>query len=152
MVVWLFLHILGFGLWLGGGMALMFTGLAAEKENRPALGLILRLQGGIARFVVAPGALFTTLAGLMLTFGNIHSPQMGNPWMATMQGAGILAALVTLAVSVPAAARLARLDPMGEHGAFVDRLRKRQRMMGTLSLVLGLTALLGAAMYRYGGM
>jgi len=152
MVIWLFLHLLGFGLWLGGGMALMLTGIAADKEGRPALGMILRLQGGIARIVMAPGALFTTLAGLMLTFGNIHSPQMGNPWMATMQGAGILAALITLAVSVPGAARLARLDPMGQHAAFVDRLRKRQRVVGMIATLLGLTALLGGAMYRYGGM
>jgi hypothetical protein len=151
MVVWLFLHILGFGLWLGGGIALLLNGLAADKEGRPALALILRLQGGIARMAVAPGALLATLSGLMLTFGNIHAPQMGNPWMATMQGAGILAALLTLAVSVPAAARLARLDPMGQHAAFVDRMRKRQRMVGMLSLALGLLALLGGAMYRYGG-
>lgn len=151
MVVWLFLHILGFGLWLGGGVALLLNGLAAEKEGRPALGLVMRLQSGIARFAVAPGALLTTLSGLMLTFGNIHSPTMGNPWMATMQGLGILAALLTLAISVPAAARLARLDPMGQHAAFFDRLRKRQRLVGLLSLTMGIGALLGGAMYRYGG-
>lgn len=151
MVAWLFLHILGFGLWLGGGIAILLHGLAAEKEGRPALGLITRLQSGVARFVVAPGALLTTLSGLMLTFGNIHSPTMGNPWMATMQGMGILAALLTLSISVPAAARLARLDPMGQHATFVDRLRKRQRLVGMISLAMGLVALLGGAMYRYGG-
>ena len=151
MVLWLFLHVFGFGLWLGGGVALLLNGLAAEKEGRPALGLIMRLQSGIARFAVAPGALLTTLSGLMLTFGNIHTPTMGNPWMATMQGLGILAALLTLAISVPAAARLARLDPMGQHATFFDRLRKRQRLVGLLSLVMGLGALLGGAMYRYGG-
>ena len=151
MVVWLFLHIFGFGLWLGGGVALLLNGLAAEKEGRPALGLVMRLQSGIARFAVAPGALLTTLSGLMLTFGNIHTPTMGNPWMATMQGLGILAALLTLAISVPAAARLARLDPMGQHAAFFDRLRKRQRLVGLQSLTTGLGALLGGAMYRYGG-
>lgn len=151
MVAWLFLHILGFGLWLGGGIALLLNGLAADKEGRPQLGLILRLQSGIARIVVAPGALLTTLSGLMLTFGNIHSPTMGNPWMATMQGLGILAALLTLSISVPAAARLARLDPMGQHAAFIDRLRKRQRLVGLLTLAMGLVALLGGAMYRYGG-
>ena len=67
---------------------------------------------------------------------------MGNPWMATMQGLGILAALLTLSISVPAAARLARLDPMGQHAAFVDRLRKRQRLVGLITLAMGLLALL----------
>ena len=150
MVAWLFLHILGFGLWLGGGIALLLAGLAAEREGRPVLGVVLRLQGGIARMAVAPGALLATLSGLMLTFGNVHSPRMGSPWMVAMQGAGLLAALLTLAVSVPAAARLARLDPMGQHAAFVDRLRQRQRMVSMTSLALGLLALLGGAMYRYG--
>jgi hypothetical protein len=151
MVAWLFLHIFGFGLWLGGGVALIVNGLAADKEGRPALALIMRLQSGIARFIVAPGALLTTLSGLMLTFGNIHAPTMGNPWMATMQGLGLLAALLTLSISVPAAARLARLDPMGQHASYFDRLRKRQRLVGLLSLGMGLVALLGGAMYRYGG-
>lgn len=151
MVLWLYLHILGFALWLGGGVAMLLAGNAADKEGRPALGLVLRLRSDIARFAVAPGALFATLSGLMLTFRNIHAPQMGSPWMATMQGAGILAALLTLAVTVPGEARLARLDPMGQHAAFVDRLRKRQRMVGYASMALGLLALLGGAMYRYGG-
>ena len=151
MIAWLFLHLLGLGLWLGGGFALMLVGLSADREGRPALGLMLRMQAGIARAIVAPGALATTLSGLMLTFGNVHAPNMGNPWMATMQGCGMLAALLALAMGVPTALRLARLDPMGPHAGFVDRLRKRQRLLGLVTTVLGLTALLAAVMYRYGG-
>jgi hypothetical protein len=40
---------------------------------------------------------------------------------------------------------------MGQHAAFVDRLRKRQRLVGLVTLAMGLVALLGGAMYRYGG-
>lgn len=151
MSLWLFLHLLGVALWLGGGAALLFNGLAAAREERAALGVVLRLQWNVARTLVFPGAVLATLSGLMLTFRNIHSPQMGSPWMVSMQILGIIAALVSLSITVPTAARLARLDPTGPHAGFVDRLRARQRVVGMGSMALGLIALLGGAMYRYGG-
>jgi hypothetical protein len=40
-------------------------------------------------------------------------------------------------VLVPNAAKLSRIDPMGEHGAYFDRLRARQKMFGSLAGVLG---------------
>jgi hypothetical protein len=150
MPFWLFLHLGGMGLWLGGGVAVLVTGLAAAREDRAVLGTVLRLQWQIARFAIFPGAALTTASGLMLTFRNIHTPTMGSPWMVSMQGAGLLAALLALSITVPSSARLARLDPNGPHANYVDRLRRRQRMVGLVILAFGLIALIGGAKYRYG--
>jgi hypothetical protein len=151
MAFWLFVHLAGMGLWLGGGAAMLAAGFAADAEARERLATALRLQWHVARAAVFPGAIATTFSGLMLTFRNIHTPTMGSPWMVSMQGLGLLAALLALSISVPSAARLARLDPTGPHANYVDRLRSRQRLVGIVTLVLGLVALLGGARYRYGG-
>jgi len=151
MSLWLFLHLLGMALWLGGGFSAMAVAIASKSETRPALGTVARSQWAITRGLIFPGSLLTVVSGLFLTFKLMHGPAMGNGWLVTMQGLGILVALLALAVLVPNAAKLSRIDPMGEHAAYFDRLRARQKMFGSLAGVLGLVALLSAAMYRYGG-
>ena len=43
---WLFVHLLGFTMWLGGGLAAMFIGIAAKAEDRSSLGARGRAQAG----------------------------------------------------------------------------------------------------------
>jgi len=148
MSLWLFLHLLGVALWMGGGFSALAVGFASKTEARSALATVARLQWAIGRSLVFPGSLLTVVSGLILTFRLMHGPAMGNPWMVAMQVLGILGALLALTVLVPTAARLARLDPMGEHAAYFDRMGARQRMVGWISAVLGLVALLAGAVYR----
>ncbi len=150
MGIWGFLHFAGFAAWIGGGLASMFVGLAGRREERPALGTVVRLQWAITRTLVFPGAIATVVSGLMLTFRIMGSPQTGNGWLVLMQAVGLVGALLALFVTVPTSARLTRLDPAGPHAAFFDKLRARQRLMGAVSGVLGALALLGGALYRYG--
>ncbi len=121
MSLWLFLHLLGMALWLGGGFSAMAVAIASKSETRPALGTVARLQWAITRGLIFPGSLLTVVSGLFLTFKLMHGPAMGNGWLVTMQGLGILVALLALAVLVPNAAKLSRIDPMGEHAAYFDR-------------------------------
>ncbi len=151
MSLWLFLHLLGVALWMGGGFSATAVAIASKAEARPALATVARLQWAIARNLVFPGSLLTVVSGLFLTFKLMNGAAMGNGWLVTMQALGIVGALLALTVLVPTAAKLARLDPMGEYGAFFDRLRARQRMTGSVTGVLGLIALLSGAIYRYGG-
>ena len=151
MSLWLFLHLLGVALWMGGGFSAMAVAIASKGEARPALATVARLQWAISRNLVFPGSLLTVISGLFLTIKLMRGPAMGNGWLVTMQGLGMVGALLALTVLVPTAAKLTRIDPMGEHSAFFDRLRARQKMFGSLAGVLGLVALLSAAMYRYGG-
>jgi hypothetical protein len=148
--VWLFLHLLGFTLWLGGGMASMFAGIMARKEDRVGLGAVVRAQAAIHRTIIFSGALLTVLSGLILTFRISAGRTAGfNLPLVVMQGAGLIGALLALFVSIPTAAKLGRLDPVAQTAAF-DELRARQRIIGSISGTLGLIALLAAALYRYG--
>ena len=147
--LWLFLHLLGFTLWLGGAIAAMIMGIAAKREDRHGLGAVVRAQASLMKVAIAPGALLAVLSGLVLTFQITASggDLVGfNLWLVIMQGAGLVAALLTLLIALPTATKLSRLDPAGETARYFDELRQRQRMVGSLSGTLGLVALFAGAM------
>ncbi len=145
---WLFLHLLGFTMWLGGAIASMIVGIAAKREERPGLGAVVRAQSKLTKVAIAPGALLTVFSGLILTFQLSGGDLAGfSIWLVIMQGAGLIGALITLLIALPTAARLGRLDPTGEAAArYFDELRQRQRIVASISGVFGLVALLAGAM------
>jgi hypothetical protein len=149
--LWLFLHLLGFTMWLGGALAAMVAGIAAKREDRTGLGAVVRSQAAAQKAIVAPGALLAVLSGLILTFS--VSGRMGelvgfNVWLIVMQGAGVLGALIVLLIGLPTAAKLSRLDPAGPGAAYFDELRSRQKIVGTVAGMLGLVALVAGALVR----
>ena len=148
---WLLLHLLGFTMWLGGGLASMVSGIAGRREERPGLGAIARSQAAVYKLIIGPGALLTVLSGLMLTFR--AAARMGelvgfNVWLVIMQGAGLVGALLVLLIGLPTAARLARLDPVGQGATYFDELRQRQRVVASISGVLALLSLVAGAWIR----
>jgi hypothetical protein len=148
---WLFLHLLGFTMWLGGGLGSMVAGIAGKREDRAALGPIARSQAAVYKKIIAPGALLATFSGLILTFE--VSGRMGelvgfNMWLVIMQGAGLVGALLVLLIGLPTAAKLSRLDPMGQGAAFFDELRQRQKVVAAISGTLGMIALIAGAWIR----
>jgi hypothetical protein len=145
---WLFLHLLGFTMWLGGGLASMVAGIASKHEDRQGLGAVARAQAAVHKALIAPGALLVVFSGLILTFS--VSGQTGellgfNLWLVIMQGAGLVGALLVLLIGLPTAAKLARLDPVGQGAAFFDELRQRQRIVASVSGTLALVALVAGA-------
>lgn len=145
--VWLFLHLLGFVLWMGGAFASMVFGIAAKREERATLGAVARGQAALQRSVIAPGALLTVLSGLMLTFRIASTDIMGaNLWLILMQACGVVAALLVLFISLPTAIKLSRIDPVGPTADFFNELRQRQALVGSIAGVFGLTALVAGAM------
>ena len=149
---WLFVHLLGFTMWLGGGLASMVAGIAAKREAREGLGAIARSQAAIHKAIIGPGALLAVLSGLILTFS--VSSRMGeligpSPWLMVMQGAGLLGALLVLLIGLPTASKLARLDPTGQAAGYFDELRRRQRVVGSIAGTLALLALIAGALVRY---
>lgn len=152
MEFWLFLHLLGFTLWLGGGLASMVAGIAAKREDRQGMGAVVRSQSALQRAVIAPGALLTVLSGLILTFsvtGRTGELVGFSFWLVLMQVTGIVGALITLLVGLPTATRLSRLDPAGPGAAFFDELRQRQKVVSSIAGALALVALVAGAWYRY---
>ncbi|MGH7581362.1 MAG: hypothetical protein ACREM9_14365 [Gemmatimonadales bacterium] len=147
--LWIVLHIIGFTLWIGGGLASMVAGIASKDEDRARLGAVVRAQAAMHKVLVAPGALLAVLSGVMLTFGmtSLRGGEVGfSFWLVLMQGAGILGALIVLMVGLPTASRLARIDPVGPNAAYFDELRQRQRVAGSLAGVFALAALVAGAM------
>jgi hypothetical protein len=146
---WLFLHLLGFTMWLGGGFASMVSAVSARREDREGLGAVVRSQSAVQKIVIAPGALLTVLSGLILTFSvTARTGELVgfSPWLMVMQGAGILGALLTLLIALPTAAKLGRLDPSGPHAAYFDELRQRQRIVTSIAGTLAFVALVAGAM------
>jgi hypothetical protein len=146
---WLFLHLLGFTMWLGGAIAVMIIGVAAKREDRNGLGAVVRAQGSLMKVAIAPGALLAVLSGLILTFqvsGSAGEIVGFNLWLVMMQGAGLVAALLTLLIALPTASKLSRLDSTGETARYFDELRQRQRIVGSIAGSLGLVALFAGAM------
>jgi hypothetical protein len=149
--LWLFLHLLGFTMWLGGGLASMAAGIAAKREDRAGLGAIARSQAAVWKSIIAPGAILAVLSGLMLTFA--VAARMGelvgfNVWLIVMQSTGLLGALLVLLIGLPTAARLARLDPVGQGAAYFDELRQRQKIVASASGTLALVALVAGTLAR----
>jgi hypothetical protein len=149
--LWLFLHLLGFTMWLGGGLAVMVAGVASKREERAGVGAVVRTQAAVYKAIIGPGALLAVLSGLMLTFS--VSARIGelvgfSLWLLIMQGAGVLGALVVLLIGLPTAAKLSRLDPVGQGAAYFDELRQRQRVVGSVSGTLALVALVAGALVR----
>src|SRR5438874_8862187 len=124
---WLLVHVLGFTLWLGGGIATMVAGVTAKRFSDGERLVGYKLIGAIQRLLVAPGALAVVLSGFALA--GPYMKQGAVPgWMGLMMGAGLLGAIAAAAISVPTAAKLARLEPdtRGELPEAFNRLRKRQ--------------------------
>jgi len=146
---WLLVHVLGFTLWLGGGIATMVAGVTAKRLGTRERLAAYKLIGAVQRLLVGPGALAVVLSGFILAEPYMKQGAVP-PWMGIMMVAGILGAIAAAVISVPTAAKLARLEPEpnGELPAAFHRLRKRQIVAATLAGTLGLVALFAATLAR----
>lgn len=146
---WRFVHFLSFVLWIGGGLSVMVASVAMRKMDRSVWGGVVDAQAKIYRVLIGPGAVLTVVSGLILTMEMYNSLSMKvGAWLGMMQGAGIVAALAILLGSLPAVAKLSRLEPIGPDAPHFDRLRRRLAITSTISGTLALVALVAGAFYR----
>jgi len=146
---WLFVHVMGFTAWLGGGLAVMLSGLTAKyfpPEQRLA---VYRVMSVVSRNLIGPGAVLVVVSGFVLSvpyFKTATAPS----WLLAMQGLGLLGAIVALFIVTPVAARLGRLelDPRGELPEAFAGLRRRQAIFATIAGVFALLALLSGTIFR----
>lgn len=143
-------HVLGFTLWLGGGIATMVAGVTAKRMGAAERLAGYKLIGAVQRLLVAPGALAVVLSGVILSMPYMRQGVVPG-WMGLMMIAGLLGAVGAVAISVPTAARLARLEPdaRGDLPEAFHRLRKRQIFAATIAGGLGLIALFAATLGRW---
>lgn len=146
---WRFVHYLAFTAWIGGALAAMVAGLALRRLDRSLWVGVAEAQAAIYRTMIGPGAIVTVFTGLMLTFKMYGAMSVNvGPWLGTMQGVGLIAAMVTLLGAMPAASRMARLEPTGETAGAFDQARRRLAIAGSLGGMLALLALLAGVLYR----
>ena len=146
--LWLLVHVLGFTLWLGGGIATMVAGVSAKGFGAAERLSAYRLIGAIQKILVGPGAIAVVLSGIFLAQPYMKAGTVPG-WLGVMMIAGILGALGAVGISVPTAAKLARLQPEGGQlpPAF-QVLRKRQILAATLAGTFGLIAMFAATLGR----
>jgi hypothetical protein len=146
---WLFLHIMGFVAWLGGGLAVMLSGITAKHfppEQRLA---VYRIMSVVSRNLIGPGAVLVVVSGIVLSIPYFSSATVPT-WLMAMQGLGLLGAIVAIGIVTPTAARLGRLqlDPRGELPESFAGLRRRQAIFATVAGVFALLALLSGTLFR----
>src|SRR3989449_9113155 len=106
---WLCVHVIGFTLWLGGGIATMVAGVSAKSFDPGPRLAAYKLIGNIQRLLVGPGAIAVVLSGIVLAMPYMRSGAMPG-WLNLMMGAGLLGALAAVGFGVPAVVRLARVE------------------------------------------
>jgi hypothetical protein len=146
---WLFVHVMGFVAWLGGGLAVMLCGITAKYFAPDQRLAVYRVMSVVSRNLIGPGAVLVVLSGIVLSvpyFKNAMVPS----WLMAMQGLGLLGAIVAIAIVTPTATRLGRLqlDPRGDLPESFAGLRRRQAIFSTLAGVLALLALLAGTVFR----
>src|SRR5205823_360299 len=109
-----------------------------------------KLIGAIQRILVGPGAMAVLLSGLVLAMPYMKQGAVPG-WMGLMMIAGIIGALGAVAISVPTAAKLARLevDARGGLPEAFQALRKRQIFAATIAGTLGLIAMFAVTLGKW---
>jgi hypothetical protein len=145
---WLFVHFMGVVAWLGGGLAVMLSGITAKyfpPDHRLA---VYRVMSVVSRNLIGPGAVLVVLSGFVLSvpfFRNATVPT----WLLAMQALGLLGAIVAIGIVTPTAARLGRLelDPRGELPESFAGLRRKQAIFATLAGLCALLALVAGTIF-----
>ncbi len=148
---WRIAHFISFVAWIGGAMAVMVAGMVMQRLDRSLWGGVADVQAGVYRWLIGPGSILAVVSGLILTLRmyNGMAVQVG-AWLGMMQLFGLLGGLVTLLGAMPAAGKIARLEPLGETAAAFDAARRRMAINGMIGGLLSLLALLAGALYRIG--
>lgn len=147
---WLFVHVLGIALWLGGGLATMVVGVAAKRFSPESRLATYRLTSAVQRLLIGPGVIGAVFSGVVLSAPFIIQKGAVPGWLMLMMAAGIPAALIALGVTLPTAVRLGRLslDPNGNLPESFAGLRRRLVLAASVTGGLVLIALAAGTLLR----
>src|SRR5258708_19560783 len=101
--LWMLVHVLGFTLWLGGGIATMVAGVSAKRLGTRERLAAYKLIGAVQRLLVGPGAVGVILSGLIMS-GPLMKPCPLLPFMGLLMVSRILPPIVPVPIRVPPAA------------------------------------------------
>jgi len=146
---WLFLHVIGFVAWIGGGLAVMLSGITAKYFPPDQRLAVYRIMAVITRNLVGTGAVLVVVSGFVLSVPYFKGATVPT-WLMAMQLLGFMGAIVAIAIVTPTAARLGRLevDARGELPEAFTGLRRRQAIFATVAGVFALLALVAGTVMR----
>jgi hypothetical protein len=145
----LFLHVIGFVAWIGGGLAVMLSGITAKYFPPDQRLAVYRIMAVITRNLVGTGAVLVVVSGFVLSVPYFKGATVPT-WLMAMQLLGFMGAIVAIAIVTPTAARLGRLevDARGELPEAFTGLRRRQAIFATVAGVFALLALVAGTVMR----
>jgi len=146
---WLFVHVMGFVAWLGGGLAVMLSGITAKYFPPDQRLAVYRVMSVVSRNLIGPGAVLVVVSGFVLSVPYFKGAAVPT-WLMAMQGLGLLGAIVAIGIVMPTAARMGRLelDPRGDLPESFGGLRRRQAVFATVAGILALLALVSGTLFR----
>jgi hypothetical protein len=147
--LWLFLHVMGVVAWLGGGLAVMLSGITAKHFPPDQRLAVYRVMSVVSRNLIGPGAVLVVVSGFVLSVPYFQSATAPT-WLMAMRLLGLVGAIVAIAIVTPVAARLGRLevDARGELPESFTGLRRRQAIFATIAGIFALLALLSGTVFR----
>jgi len=103
----LFLHWVGFSVWLGAQFTFMVWGPQNRAASLEAWAYAWATLAKVQGYVIAPAAALATITGIVMTMQlvGMHADETSALWL--MQGFGLLAGVVAIAVVTPLANRVA---------------------------------------------
>lgn len=148
--LWLFIHVSGFVMWLGGGLASMIAGVTAKRFAPAERLAVYRAVAMVHKVLIRTGAVAAILSGFILAMPFFQAGGRLPPWLNMMIANGLLGFLALLFVSVPTASKLGalELDPRGELPENFARLRKRQVIWATLAGFFAILAVFSGTIVR----
>ena len=150
--IWLFIHLLGMTLWLGGLLTLgVWTVAARRTGDSTVVAFVYSTARKLYKGVVTSGAILTLVGGvlLMVETGRPWFRPFPDHWLFQMQILGILAFVVTLLYLVPSSGALAAMAAQraaaGEDASesFTVRVKRQGMVASLVGVVLIYVLLLG---------
>jgi uncharacterized membrane protein len=137
--IWLFLHLIGVALWLGGMFTLsLWTARARASGVQEVIAFAYVTARRLYRGLIAVASTLTVVAGavLMIATGRPFFRPFPEHWLFQMQVAGTLAFLAMLFIVLPTAGTLAELAERGgeledDKAKFAAKV-KQQAIVGSL--------------------
>ncbi len=146
--LWLFFHLLGMALWIGGAFTLsLFTVRARATGDARITAFAYAAARRLYRGLISVGAWVTIVSGAILMFaiGQPWFRPFPEHWLFQMQIVGLIAFLATVAFLVPNATAIAALAEADDSSAELRARVKKQALVGSVTgVALIYLILLGA--------
>lgn len=135
----LFLHWLGFSVWLGAQLTFLVWDPAAKRAELPVWAHTWDTLAKVQRWIVAPSCAAATITGIVLSMQYAQRGiTTGMRWIVIMQVLGLLAGLMTIALATPLVNRMAYLAAKSlEKGAVDPRAEAVRKKLALVIWVSG---------------